>query len=287
MGEGCFNTFDIMRIKNIISNIRTIRKPLLWGGLVGLLISCSNIPEDERLIYVEPAKAARNVLIEDFTGQKCVNCPKASDAIHEIQSVYGDNVIAVAIHCGPFGVAPSARNIGLMTETGKEYWNTWGLEGQPNAKINRGLPTNDYNNWISEVAKCLEAQTDVTISAVVDYDKATGKGAVNVLTSANAGRKAKIQVWLTEDNIVALQSMPDGSTNREYQHNHVFRAAVNGAWGEDIVYGETAMNYECDFTININDTSINKWTPENMHVVVFVYDNNGVEQVIQVPVINN
>lgn len=272
-----------MKIKNIIKALAIIALPL--GGIGGGLSSCSNIPDDERLIYVEPAKAARNVLIEDFTGQKCVNCPNATEAIHEIQEVYGENVIAVAIHCGPFGVAGNARNVGLMTDTGKEYWSKWALEGQPNAKINRGTATNDYKNWISEVTKCLETETDVTIKAEVDYDQSTGKGTVNVTTSANAGRKATIQVWLTEDNIVALQSMPDGSTNREYVHNHVFRAAVNGTWGEDITYTESEMKYSCDFTIDLSDISVNRWKPEDMHAVVFVYDDNGVEQVVQVPLV--
>lgn len=274
-----------MKIKNIIKALAIIALPL--GGIGGGLSSCSNIPDDERLIYVEPAKAARNVLIEDFTGQKCVNCPKASDAIHEIQKVYGENVVAVAIHSGPFG-GMSARNPGLMTDTGKEYWAAWfsDTQGQPVAKINRGEATNGYENWSSDVAKCLQQQTDVTINAKVDYNQSSGEGQVKVVTSANDGRKAKLQVWLTEDAIVAPQSMPDGSRNNGYVHNHVFRAAVNGTWGEDVAYGESAHTFTYDFTIDMTALeSPTRWLPENMHAVVFVYDDNGVEQVVQVPVI--
>ena len=32
-----------------------------------LLMSCSHIDDDARLIYVKPAEAVRSVLIEDFT----------------------------------------------------------------------------------------------------------------------------------------------------------------------------------------------------------------------------
>lgn len=254
---------------------------------MGLLLSCSNIADDERLIYVEPAKASRNVLIEDFTGQRCVNCPKASDAIHEIQQLYGENVIAVAIHSGPFG-GMSARNPGLMTDTGKEYWNNWfsATQGQPVAKINRGEATNGYDNWSAIVAESLKQSTDVAINAHVDYDQSTGEGTVKIVSTANNGRKAKLQVWLTEDAIIAPQTMPDGSRNNEYVHNHVFRAAVNGTWGEDITYGESELKYECNFTVDLSDISSNRWCPENMHAVVFVYDDNGVEQVVQVPLID-
>lgn len=261
-------------------NILPLGKAWLGSLLLLLLASCSDISEDERLIYVEPAKAARNVLIEDFTGQRCVNCPKATEAIHEIQDLYGENIIAVAIHCGPFGGISSTRP-DLMTESGKEYWSTWfeDTQGQPVAKINRGAATNDYNNWSSLVAESLKQTTDVTISATVEYTPGVPFLTVKATTRANSGRKAKIQAWLTEDEIVAPQRMPDNSFNMNYVHQHVFRAVVNGPWGEDVVYGEDEQN----FTWMTN--MVSSWKPENMHAVIFVYDDKGVEQVIQVPVI--
>lgn len=67
--------------------------------LGGVLSSCSDLDEQDRFVYIKPADAARKVLIEDFTGQKCVNCPKATDEIHVLQETYGeDNIIAVGIH---------------------------------------------------------------------------------------------------------------------------------------------------------------------------------------------
>ena len=65
-------------------------------ALTGVLVACDNIPEDERLVYVKPAPVARTVLIEDFTGQRCVNCPNATEAIEALIEQYGDTgVIAV------------------------------------------------------------------------------------------------------------------------------------------------------------------------------------------------
>lgn len=251
-------------------------------GIVGvaLLASCSNIAEDERLIYVEPAKAARNVLIEDFTGQTCINCPNATTAIHEIQELYGeDHVVAVAIHCGVFGIA---EPVGLMNTTGKVYWNHWFTsgQGQPVAKINRGAATNDYANWSLDVSKALEKETDVNINVATSYDASSRKVDIDVTTLATAGKKAKLQVWLTEDNIVAVQLQPDGSPKMDYVHNHVLRAAVNGDWGDDIVYPEDKLTKSYTYTI------ANTWKAENMHAVVFVYsDDEGVMQVEQVSLV--
>ena len=83
-------------------------------------------------------------------------------------------------------------------------------------------------------------------------------------------------MWLIEDGIVALQMMPDGSSNDDYVHNHVFRAAVNGTWGEDVTVKEgEATNKQYTYTLPEN------WNAENVSVVAFVYSDNGVEQTVK------
>ena len=53
------------------------------------MAACSHIAEDEQLIEVAvddmpTNEIMRNVLLEDFTGQRCVNCPKAAEIIHQL-----------------------------------------------------------------------------------------------------------------------------------------------------------------------------------------------------------
>ena len=135
-----------------------------------MLTACSHIDEDERLIYVEPANAQRVVLVEDFTGQKCINCPNATDILHDIMTAYGEaNIIPVAIHCGPYGLTTAA---GLVTEAGKTYWETFfsDTQGQPVAKINRGAANDDYKNyWAQAIASELSRPTNVTLNVKASY----------------------------------------------------------------------------------------------------------------------
>ena len=42
----------------------------------------------------------KNILIEDFTGHLCKNCPDAASELEAIQSVYGSQIIGLAIHSG-------------------------------------------------------------------------------------------------------------------------------------------------------------------------------------------
>lgn len=82
-----------MKLKNIIYS--------LFGASALLMAACNEIDSDDRFIYVEPVEVGRKVLIEDFTGQKCINCPAAIDKIEMMVQQYGEeNVIAVGIHSG-------------------------------------------------------------------------------------------------------------------------------------------------------------------------------------------
>ena len=77
-----------MKLKNIFLGVATATMAMAAA-------SCSNIDEGDRLIYVKPAEVGRAVLIEDLTGQRCINCPTGTDIITGIIKTYGeDNVIA-------------------------------------------------------------------------------------------------------------------------------------------------------------------------------------------------
>ena len=75
--------------------------------------------------------------------------------------------------------------------------------------------------------------------------------------------------------------MPDGTRNDNYVHRHVFRDAVNGQWGDEIIVKE-GYSIDKDYTFTISED----WVPENLSVVAFVYNNSGVLQVTKAKLIN-
>ena len=79
-----------------------------------------------------------------------------------------------------------------------------------------------------------------------------------------------------EESIHAYQLIPDGSRNDAYIHNHVLRAAVNGTWGEKVTVApgqSETKTYQLPL-----DSS---WNPAHVAIVAFVYDDNGVKQVVR------
>lgn len=262
-----------MKIKNLFLGVAT-------AAMAMAAASCSNIDEGDRLIYVKPAEVGRAILIEDFTGQKCINCPTGTEIINGIVETYGeDNVIAVGIHSGPLGFAGNSKTVGLMTDTGNEYYTRWDKEnkmGQPWVIFNRKTsPDSHYNNWAAMVGTIISEKANLSVKIANAYDAATRTLTTTVgADGVNGTVNGKLQVWIVEDGVPALQMMPDGKSNKEYIHNHVFRAAVNGTWGEDVTVkeGETTTK---QYQYKLPET----WNADNIAVVAFVYNDGGVENV--------
>ena len=237
-----------------------------------LLMACSHIGEEERLIYVKPEPAKRVVLLEDFTGQKCVNCPNGTEVIEELQKTYGDTaIIAVGIHGGPLGFAGNAKFVGLATDAGDNYFEHWALEYQPVGLVDRHGAVK-HTDWPTAV----RAELTKPAPLEMDVDASWDNGQIYIMISTHGTDgwvEGKLQVWLVEDSITAMQMMPDGSVNTEYVHNHVLRATVNGLWGEDYTVNEGEWK-EQQLTFQPDAA----WKPEHLSIVAFVYNAGGVMQ---------
>ena len=241
-----------------------------------LLFSCSDvIPEGERYEELPPVEARRNILIEDFTGQTCSNCPDAHQVISDLQTLYGEHVIAVAIHAGHFGIAEGSNPnfVGLMQSEGNTYATYWGVETYPAGIINRTSGLLKHTEWAAYARQALEEEAMIDIQLDCKVTEDSTRIYINTVISSNMEMKGnKLQLWITESNINAVQQH-GGTLNRNYLHNHVYRASVNGLWGEEANIPYSNVHY-----IPLREN----WDIENLSVVAFVYnDTDGVLQVTE------
>ena len=249
---------------------------LFLMGLV--LVACDEVAPEDRLTYVEPPQVSRAVLIEDYTGQYCVNCPRATEEIERLIEQYGDTcVIAVAIHSGPFGKSKGEPSP-LYTEVGDMYFNTWGLSAQPVGLIDRlfGSYPFSYTDWAGGVNYEIAFEAPVGFQTDINYDSETRDAAIGVQTIGMDSTlvSGKLQVWLVEDSIDSFQYMPDGSIQEHYNHMHVFRTSLNDPWGDDLSVNRgqvVVKNYE----VRLDPA----WVPEHCSIITFLFDNDGVHQV--------
>ncbi len=265
-----------MKLKKLIYNVS-----LFAVGLT--LAACSDIAEDDRFEYVEPAEVAKRVLIEDLTGQRCLNCPLGTEVIEQIMADYGeDNVIAVGLYGGALGYLPNGKPMPLTCDESQWYYTTWGVDQapQPMARIDRGDFLNDRAVWPTVVRDRIQQKAQLMLEATCNYDEASRNVEITVSADGVENVNGKLQVWLTEDNIVSPQMLPGGSSDPNYVHNHVFRATVNAQAGDDISIAQ-GENVTRTFTYTVSED----WKPEDMSVVTFVFNDSGVLQAAKAPLI--
>lgn len=269
-----------MKLKNIIYSVSLCAAALIP-------VACDDVAEDDRFIYVEPAEVSKCVLLEDFTGQGCVNCPAAAELIELMQETYGaENIIAVGIYGGDKGTTARDGSLyPLYTEDGGWYYDHWGVTSQPRGLVDRRGGLLGTSSWPGAVYTSIQRQDSVQLEAVCSYDESSRKVDISISAANIATQKGvtgNLQVWLVEDSVVSVQWLTGNVENEDYVHNHVFRATVNDRMGDPISL--TAGGAETrDFSYVLDED----WNEKYMSVVAFVYnDADGVLQAVRKSIIN-
>ena len=243
----------------------------------------------------------KKILIEDFTGHLCPNCPDAAREIEAIHDIYGDQIIGMAIHAStafakPYNIsqAPSFQ-YDFRTQWGDDWDDIYGMSqaGLPRGMVNRiGYPNNHKlgkDEWASIVAQELSKQSNFKISINTTINSIS----LNSKVSSSISGDYNIMVCLTESNIINWQK--DGGSNVEdYQHNHVLRSVLideplsnltSYVSGQEI---ETMINYDLasleqfniDYSSNtavLGNGNAGDWNSDNISIIAYIYNVNTKE----------
>lgn len=257
----------MMKFKSLIG--------LTLGAAAMLFASCDDIAESDRLIEVPPIKASRAILVEEFSGQYCLNCPTGAETLDKIMDTYGaDSVIVVSLHAGPKSLIISESEGGLATDFGGQVYEMLNAGDLPFAVFDRKYSHSNYNRfWLPYAAVALQAPTPLDMSVDNSYDDATRTVTVTVTAQSSEEVSGNLNVWLTEDGIVAKQRMPDGEDVEDYVHNHIFRTSATPLAGDAV-----SVDWDSPLTKTYEIRLDSKWKAENTAVVAFVANADGVCQ---------
>lgn len=293
----------------------------LMGGIVGLT-SCDHVdnpfpeqtysteldytlyPGGDSIAYAStewPTFSAntntlRNLLIEDFTGHKCVYCAPAGDTTHTLHQEYPTRVFGTAIHAGP-GDGSSPAQPGSFQSTDNNFtlvlYNQEGLEigsyfgslpgstfnANPSGNVSRinenGAIFLQPAGWRSLVTNHLNDQLQVNLQAHVNYYPST-RGIflhteIDVIDNSLAIEDLYSVVYLVEDSIVGKQKMPPPTpTDTAYVHRDVMRGTIGSNWkGRQLTpaqleNGKYYQNYSYQLPSEYNAS--------NMHLLIYVRD---------------
>ena len=247
-------------------------------AVVALLTGCDSVGSDERLIEIPAATVQRNVLIEDFTGQRCIFCPAASEAIAEQQKLYGaDKLIAVAFHAGPLAIKSGMGSLVCALMWVMSIISIGQFQMCQKAIINRRGGVLSKDTWAGRIYDEFAQTTSIGIDLKCQYEATTHQVEIETdLKTLAEDVKGKLQLWLVEDSIVAPQMFPNNKVEKEYVHNHVFRAAINGDWGTELMLSTKGIHKEkTTYTLPEGIVSKNAW------IVGFFYNDSGVLQAVR------
>lgn len=246
-------------------------------ALVGLA-SCDDIKEQDRFIPVEREHSAKVVLLEEFTGARCVNCPNGAAEVHKIleSDRFKDNVVAVSLYPSQLTSLTAPTNVDLRTDAASEYFSTYDgtTKGLPGAMFDRtsyngSVIQLDVASWGTFVDQATKEVPPLDITLAGEYDAASRKLDVDYKISFvdPVLDEVCVQLWLIENGIISFQYSTTGLIP-DYENNHVLRAAINGTWGESIGIGHTPEQIvEGSSSITLKSD----WKAENVQVVGFVY----------------
>ena len=223
------------------------------------------------------------VLLEDYTGVRCNNCPAAGELALELQKQYGHSVVVLGVHSGflsnPVGGYPNFK-----TTEGDEWYNFFGFDSNPIGTVNRKLNGGVYGfpstDWADAVAAALQEEATVGMASNVEYDETSRNLKVDISSKAlvELPDTYSLTVCIMEDSIVGKQLKPEGD-DLNYVHRHVFRKTINGAWGEEI--NTTAIAPEEVITKSYTTTLDAAYNADNCHIIAYV-SNSNTKEVLQV-----
>lgn len=231
----------------------------------------------------------KKVLLEDYTGHNCPNCPAAAVTAGQLKGIYGDQLVVMAVHAGFFAI-PDPSNPPFSNDFRTPAGNTWNdyfkIKFNPNGLVNRisdnaGVYFIPPGNWGSTVAAELQKNADARITIHSDFNTVTRLFSTGVITEflVTQEKTHNVIVCITQDSIIGGQKFPT-SIVEDYVFMDVLRGSLNGDWGEDVTGGQDIVvgeKYEKTYSIVFKP----EWIAKNCHVVAFVY-NTETKSVLQV-----
>lgn len=227
-------------------------------------------------------KAAKNVLLEEFTGFRCGNCPAGHRILDSLSEVYKDKLISYSIHAGFFSVPipGSVFTYDFRTSVGNEIDGKFKATkvGTPNAIVSRsshdGTLILEPGRWNDAIAGNLQKPAEAAADIITIYDEASGKVCVHSRITAleEISRQLNLTLYVVEDSVYQWQE----DYNREpqeienYVHRNVLRGAITGTWG--VALNNSVFHKDNSIIKSFVYYPSESWNKSRIYIIGFVTD---------------
>jgi hypothetical protein len=185
----------------------------------------------------------KNVVLEEFTGLNCPNCPDGHYRAQLIQDAHPDDVVLINIHTGNYA-QPSGSEPDFRTPWGTQIAGQSGLTGYPAGTVNRHL----FPGW-SQGSGTAMSRASWSSGATQTLGEASylNVGLNATIVTSTRQLVVEVEVYYTDDspeptnylNVAILQNnilgpQTSGGAGNNYNHMHMLRELLTGQWGVEI-----------------------------------------------------
>jgi len=263
-------------------------------SIILIFYSCDIIdPPYEENANIDTDSTTKKVLLEDFTGFRCGNCPEAGELAHEIVKDSKEQVIIMTIHAGSLADPTPQRPYNFKTPVGNDIANYYKLPGTPFGLINResynGSHLQSPSSWRTLSFLEMQKKSYIKIEPAAEYNDATREISLNAKIKflKEYQNNMYLVAYIVEDSIIQYQKddRKYPNTNIEnFVHMHVLRGSMNGTWGEQISNNTIVANSIIDKQFKYIIPQDKDWKPKHLALIVAVHNNDTrvIEQVEKV-----
>lgn len=211
-------------------------------------------------VYVSTTPENKKVIIEEFTGVKCGNCPDGHAVLAGILTANPGVVFGIGFHptnsnyTTPYAGDPDFRRAFADAFYSTPYCGS--SRFMPSAFTNRrvygGERIQSRAAWAGHTTNLLTENSPVNVGLNSTYNSTTNQldVTVEIYYTATVTDPNTFYVMLAENNLVSQQS---GATGL-YTHHHIFRENLTTAqWGDPLP--TTTQGHLETFTFNFDNTT--------------------------------
>lgn len=260
-----------------------------------ILIGCDIIepPYVENQNQTDTTEYTQKILLEEYTGFRCGNCPEAIEVAHSLKEKYPKNVILLSVHAGPYARPTSTRTYDFRTPIGDELDIFFGCSkaGNPNGMVNRiGFSNKTHilreGQWETAIKSLLGNKPKLDLKVTSNYNASFRKITASVeITFLEPSRpNYHLCVFIVEDSIVQYQR-DDRKTPPDIEnfvHNNVLRGGLTSTWGEKISENPLSKGTKITKNFEYIIPADKDWRPEKLKIIAFVHDKDETFEILQV-----
>lgn len=245
----------------------------LTAALALMAAGCDKIDINNTHKPFTPSGHGKTVLIKDFTGVRCVNCPAAAEVVHELQHELGeDRVFVMSVHAG-FLAQPVGQFPDFTTPEGTAWYGD--NSSNPLFSVDHVALTDGNTLYVEQVdtplSNALAENQTFEVLTEANYDEETRQVEIktDVVATADIVGNFHVTVCILEDSIVGRQVVP-GGIDTAYVFRNVFRGTVNGADGDTFYDGPVYIDDEYIYKYNIElDPAYNA---DQCYILTYLYE---------------